>query len=426
MFRVLLAVVLACSCGLILADEQDPKINEIFKDFKKAEDAFADVVRGVDADALDDFDDRIKNAGKRGGVEAVERWNQQKKQYIRTRAMNQGDKNARYTRMVLLAAGSVSKISKAFNALEDSHKAALKKASDANEVDVLVTLNAEWRKLLPFIDPEVKDGLQALRYYCLEANDAAGPDANQPPDQINNNPQPMAPQGEVKKPLQGGPPELGEVNADGVSVKCLQLFGELPSEVLYDRLKTQDEKRTCFFLFVREFCKKYPPVDWTINDANYFVNKIVDVAYSCETTCGFTTAGARDFQTLTTNSKKDKTRPEWQGTAWTYAMSWYVAWLFSSPDTDSFIERRSYLKRQDDTKHLEVYWEDSYRKFPPVILRHHDHLSFFQGDFKEIFRMWLGQHLDTPEEIKAFVMKLQSKNLSFPQANEILNEINSP
>ena len=169
MFRVLLAVVLACSCSLVLADEQDAKINDIFKDFKKAEDAFADVVRGVDADALDDFDDRIKNAGKRGGVEAVERWNQQKKQYIRTRAMNQDDKDARYTRIVLLAAGAVPKISKAFNALEDSHKAALKKASDANEVDVLVTLNAEWRKLLPFINPEVKDGLQALRYYCLEA-----------------------------------------------------------------------------------------------------------------------------------------------------------------------------------------------------------------------------------------------------------------
>ena len=100
---MLLAVVLACSCSLILADEQDAKINDIFKDFKKAEDAFADDVRGVDADALDDFDDRLKNAGKRGGVESVERWNQQKKQYIRTRAMNQDDKNARYTRMVLLA-----------------------------------------------------------------------------------------------------------------------------------------------------------------------------------------------------------------------------------------------------------------------------------------------------------------------------------
>ena len=109
MIRVLLAVVLACLCSLILADEQDAKINDIFKDFKKAEDAFADVVRGVDADALDDFDDRIKNAGKRGGVESVERWTQQKKQYIRTRAMNQDDKNARYTRMVLLAAGASGK-----------------------------------------------------------------------------------------------------------------------------------------------------------------------------------------------------------------------------------------------------------------------------------------------------------------------------
>ena len=41
--------------------------------------------------------------------------------------------------------------------------------------------------------------------------------------------------------------------------------------------------------------------------------------------------------------------------------------------------------------------------------------------------MWLAQSgLDTPEEMKAFVIKLQSKNLSFPQANEMLNEINLP
>ena len=171
---MLLAVVITCSCSLILADEEDIKINDIFKDFKKAEDAFANVVRGVDADALDDFDDRIKDAGKRGGVESVERWNQQKKRYIRTRAMNQNEKNSRYTRMVLLAAGAVPKIRKAFNTLEASHKAALKKASDANEVDVLITLNAEWRKLLPFIDPDVKDGLQALRYYCLDTNEPVG------------------------------------------------------------------------------------------------------------------------------------------------------------------------------------------------------------------------------------------------------------
>ncbi len=423
MFRVLLAVVLACSCSLILAEEQDAKINDIFKDFKKAEDAFADVVRGVDADALGDFDDRIKNAGKRGGVESVERWSQQKKQYIRTRAMNQDDKNARYTRMVLLAAGAVPKISKAFNALEDSHKAALKKASDANEVDVLVTLNAEWRKLLPFINPEVKDGLQALRYYCLEANDAAGPDANQPPAQVNNNPQPMAPQGEIKKPLQGGPAELGEVNADGVSVKCLQLFGELPSEVLYDRLKTQDEKSWPFIRFVREFCKKYPPADWSINDANYFVNQIASINYSCGTACGAGTSGPLGFQTLNVVREARHTNSSWKMDAWLYARSWYVAWLFSSPDTDSFIERRIYFKNRSDTTQLDFYWERSYNRLPAFA---NNPYAFLQEVNKDIFRMWLGQHLDTPEEMKAFVIKLQSKNLSFPQANEMLNEINSP
>ena len=295
MIRVLLAAVLACSCSLVLADEQDAKINDIFKDFKKAEDAFADVVRGVDADALDDFDDRIKNAGKRGGVESVERWNQQKKQYIRTRAMNQDDKDARYTRMVLLAAGAVPKISKAFNALEDSHKAALKKASDANEVDVLVTLNAEWRKLLPFINPEVKDGLQALRYYCLDANDAAVPEANQPPAQVNNNPQPMAPQGEIKKPLQGGPAELGDVNADGVSVKCLQLFGELPSEVLYDRLRGSDEKRGALGDFIRAFYREYPPMDWTASDVHYIVNQLREVQYKCKALAFMGWKGSQKF-----------------------------------------------------------------------------------------------------------------------------------
>ena len=37
-------------------------------------------------------------------------------------------------------------------------------------------------------------------------------------------------------------------------------------------------KKTHVFLVRERFCKKYPPVDWTINDANYFVNKIIDVA----------------------------------------------------------------------------------------------------------------------------------------------------
>ena len=426
MIRVLLAVALACSCSLILADEQDAKINDIFKDFKKAEDAFADVVRGVDADALDEFDDRTKNAGKRGGVEAVERWNQQKKQYIRTRAMNQNDNNARYTRLVLLTVGAKPKISKAFSTLEDSHKAALKKASDANEVEVLVTLNAEWRKLLPFIDPEVKDGLQALRYYCLEANEAAVPEANQPPDQVNNNPQPMAPQGEIKKPLQGGPAELGEFNADGVSVKCLQLFGELPSEVLHDRLKTQDEKGLSLIRFAYEFCKKYPPADWTIKDADYFINKTASIDYSCGAAVYVMphSDGGLDVQRIE-KGEDIYTHGSWEWQVWKHSRSWYVAWLFSSPDTDSFIERRSYLKRRDDTKHLEIYWEKSYN----YLLSDSWMLNpfgYYQIRYDEIFRKWLGQHLDTPEEIKAFVMKLQSKNLSFPQANEILKQINSP
>ena len=63
-------------------------------------------------------------------------------------------------------------------------------------MDVLVTLNAEWRKLLPFIDPEVKDGLQALCYYCLEANEAAEP--------VVQNPAPMVPQGQANnRPMNG-------------------------------------------------------------------------------------------------------------------------------------------------------------------------------------------------------------------------------
>ncbi len=418
MFRVLLAVVLACSCGLILADEQDPKINEIFKDFKKAEDAFADVVRGVDADALDDFDDRIKNAGKRGGVESVERWNQQKKQYIRTRAMNQDDKNARYTRMVLLAAGAVPKISKAFNALEDSHKAALKKASDANEVDVLVTLNAEWRKLLPFIDPEVKDGLQALRYYCLEANDAAEP--------VVQKPVPMVPQGQANNQPMDGAVVAEEVNANGVSLKCLQLFGELPSEVLHDRLKTQHEKGVALIRFVSEFCKKYPPADWTIKDADYFINKTASIGYLCGTAVYVLPHSDGGLDEQWTGKEDTHTQIFWQRQVGIYSRTWYVFWLFSSPDTDSFIERRDYLKRRDDTKHLDIYWEKSYNYLLSDSWMMLNPFGYYQIRFDEIFRKWLGQHLDTPEDIKAFVMELQSKNLSFPQANEILSQINSP
>ena len=416
MFRVLLAVVLACSCSLVLADEQDAKINDIFKDFKKAEDAFADVVRGVDADAIDDFDDRIKNAGKRGGVESVERWNQQKKQYIRTRAMNQDDKDARYTRMVLLAAGAVPKISKAFNALEDSHKAALKKASDANEVDVLVTLNAEWRKLLPFINPEVKDSLQALRYYCLEANEAAEP--------VVQNPAPMVPQGQANNQPMNGDGVAGEINADGVSRKCLELFGELPSEVLYDRLKTIDEKATALADFVKGFCKRYPPVDWTINDADYFVNQMFGIGCNCGVGCH---GVIREWGCYAGIIKKTGrfTDDWWEVEARKHSLAWYVTWLFSSPNEDTFIERRACLKSRDDTRMLDVYWEESYPDIL-ILLHHHADTLSFQRSYKEIFRMWLGQHLDTPEEIKAFVMKLQSKNLSFPQANEILNQINSP
>ncbi len=413
MFRVLLAVVLACSCSLVLADEQDANINDIFKDFKKAEDAFADVVLGVDADALDDFDDRIQNAGKRGGVESVERWNQQKKQYIRTRAMNQDDKNARYTRMVLLAAGAVPKISKAFNALEDSHKAALKKASDANEVDVLVTLNAEWRKLLPFIDPEVKDGLQALRYYCLEANDAAVPEANQPPAQVNNNPQPMAPQGEIKKPLQGGPAELGEVNADGVSVKCLELFiGNEDLNKVVDRLTPLSAKKTSLSRYVREFYEQYPPSLWTSADCDYIVKRLTTYWERCSNVVMRNHIFVEHREVWWSTTSAAGSEKGWVTDAEARSLSnrnllltYYMQWLCSAPSVDSLVQRSVHIHKKPN--------------FTEIFSRGEKNGGYFNR--------WLIENGHTdPEEILAIVEKLRANNASFPAAEKLAAEIRSP
>ena len=405
MIRVLLAVVLACSCSLILADEQDAKINDIFKDFKKAEDAFADVVRGVDADALDDFDDRIKNAGKRGGVESVERWNQQKKQYIRTRAMNQDDKNARYTRMVLLAAGAVPKISKAFNALEDSHKAALKKASDANEVDVLVTLNAEWRKLLPFIDPEVKDGLQALRYYCLEAKDVAEP--------VVQNPAPIVPQGQANNQPMNAAVVAEEINADGVSVKCLQLFiGNKDLEKVVDSLTLLTKKGALVGKFRNEFYKKYPPSSWTSADCDYIFKQLTHYWEHCRHVGlqHVIYVGNRKLVLTNTGGPSGGNFPWPQGsdlliaTSRDLLFSIYCEWLCSAPSIDALVQRSLHLHELPDSEKI-----------------------FSSLEKRDYFKLWLveNEHTD-PEEILAIVEKLRANNASFPAAEKLAAEIRSP
>ena len=404
MFRVLLAVVLACSCSLIWANEQDAKINDIFKDFKKAEDAFADVVRGVDADALDDFDDRLKNAGKRGGVESVERWNQQKKQYIRTRAMNQDDKDARYTRMVLLAAGAVPKISKAFNALEDSHKAALKKASDANEVDVLVTLNAEWRKLLPFIDPEVKDGLQALRYYCLEADEAAEP--------VVQNPAPMAPQGQANNQPMNGDGVAGEINADGVSRKCLELFiGNEDLNKVVDRLTPLSKKNTILFRYVHEFYEQYPPSLWTSADCDYIFKQLTNYWERCqhvairnlifvdhrEVAWSTTSAVSSEKGWVTHEVKSPSNR--------NLLLTYYMQWLCSAPSVDSLVQRSVHIHKKPNFTEI-----------------------FSTGErCGGYFNRWLieNEHTD-PEDILAIVEKLRANNASFYTAEQLAAEILSP
>jgi hypothetical protein len=403
MIRVLLAVVLACSCSLVLADEQDAKINDIFKDFKKAEDAFADVVRGVDADALDDFDDRIKNAGKRGGVESVERWNQQKKQYIRTRAMNQDDKDARYTRMVLLAAGAVPKISKAFNALEDSHKAALKKASDANEVDVLVTLNAEWRKLLPFIDPEVKDGLQALRYYCLEANDAAEP--------VVQDPAPMAPQGQANNRPMNGAGVVDKINTDGVSSKCLKLFvGNEYLNKVVDRLTPRSAKTTSLSQYVYEFYKQYPPSLWTSADCDYIVERLTPYWELC------TNVSMRNHifvdhrqvwwsTTSASGSAKGWVTNHHSLTNRNLLLTYYMQWLCSAPSVDSLVQRSVHIHKKPNFTEIFSAGEKN-------------------GGY---FNRWLIENGHTdPEEILAIVEKLRANNASFPAAEKLAAEIRSP